>query len=406
MLEPAGSAPAMKIVRATAVVAIGLLATVQIVRSAFVAAYADDDPGKAAAVWSSHPDVLFKTAMNDISGAAASGRAVPREKIAAIYGAADDAPLAAEPFLVRGVEAQIAGNQRLAGQAFEAARRRNPRSLAAQYFLADHYLRTNQTDAGLAQLAVLTRLIPKGIDQVASYYASYAKAPGGAPRVKAMLRRHPEFEDAILLALAKDAANADLVLALSRQSSPQSAEPPAWHGLLVESLIKQGQYAKARQVWAKLSGWHGSVGQGLFDPQFSGKKAPPPFNWTLLSTASGLAEGQGGGKLHVIYYGRDNARLASQTLTLAPGQYRIAFEFEGDGGGKDLSSLSWRVSCLPSNRAVLNLGLAGQGSARLGQFIIPADCPAQLLELVGASPEFPQTIDTTIKGLALERIGS
>ena len=405
MLEPAGSAPAMKIVRATAVVAIGLLAAVQIVRSAFVAAYADDDPGKAAAVWPSHPDVLFKTAMNDISGVAASGRAVPKEKIAAIYAAAATAPLAAEPFLVRGVEAQVAGNQELAGKAFEAARRRNPRSLAAQYFLADHYLRTNQPDEGLAQLAVLTRLIPKGIEGVASYYASYAKAPGGAARVKAMLRRHPEFEDDILGALSKDAANADLVLALSTRTGPPSGEPPAWHGLLVEGLIKQGQYARARQVWAQLSGWHGTVGQGLFDPQFSGKKAPPPFNWTLLSTASGLAEGQEGGRLHIIYYGRDNARLASQTLTLAPGRYRIAFEVEGGGGAKDLSSLSWRVSCLPSNRPVLNLALAGQGSARSGQFIIPAACPAQLLELVGASPEFPQTIDTTLKGLALERIG-
>ena len=205
-------------------------------------------------------------------------------------------------------------------------------------------------------------------------------------------------------ALAKDAANADLMLFLAGPRGGTAAEPPAWHGQLVQSLVSAGRYAKARQVWARLSGVPGAVGQTLFDPQFSGKKAPPPFNWTLLSTASGLAEEQGGGRLHVIYYGRDNATLASQTITLVPGTYRLGFQTEG--GRQDLSPLSWKVSCLPSKRVILSLSLPPPGRPAGSSFTIGGDCPAQLIELTGISPEFPQTVDVTIRGLELSRTGS
>ena len=389
--------------RVIVVAAVALLAIVQIVRAAFVSAYLKDEPLKAAAAWPAHPEVLFKTALDKIARAAASRQPVPKARIEAIYAAAKGAPLAPEPFLVRGVEAQLAGNQRLAGQAYGEARRRAPRSLAAHYFLSDHYLRTNQTDAGLTELARLTRLVPNGIAAVAPYYASYARDPAGAARVKAMLRSHPEFEDDVMAALARDASNADLVLYLASESGARSGDPPAWHGKLVESLVGAGTYAKARAVWAKLSGHQGTAGQTLFDPKFSGSKAPPPFNWTLLSTASGLAEGQDGGRLHVIYYGRDNATLASQTLTLAPGRYRLSFQVEG--GTQDISPLAWKLSCLPSKRSMLTLRLA-QGRPNAGEFQIGGDCPAQLLELSGASPEFPQTVDVTISELTLARTGS
>ena len=110
--------------RAIVVALLALLAIGQVIRTAFVSAYADGQPHRAAALWPSHPDILFKTALDDIATAAAAGRAVPRQRIEAIYAAAARAPLAPEPFLVRGIEAQLAGDQRLAEQAFEAARTR------------------------------------------------------------------------------------------------------------------------------------------------------------------------------------------------------------------------------------------------------------------------------------------
>ena len=403
MLESSGRAPAMNKLRAITVALIALVAIWQVVRTAYVEAYAADEPAKPAALWPSHPDVLFRTALAEIAGAAAAGRPVPRARIDAIYAAAAEAPLAPEPFLVRGVDAQLAGNSALAGRAFEAARHRNPRSLAAHYFLADHYLRTNQPAAGLAELARLTRLVPDGIVSVAPYYARYAKEPGGAARMREVLGTHPEFAPEVLSVLAADASNADLILYLAGDRRGSSEEPPLWHGRLVEALVTAGQFQKARLVWSKLSGEPASE-PGLFDPQFSGKKAPPPFNWTLLSTASGLAEEQGNGRLHVIYYGRDNATLASQTLTLRPGRYRLSVKAEG--GSKNLPSLAWKLDCLPAKRPVMTLGLTAAGAQTAREFGIGADCPAQQLSLTGTPPDFPETVDVTLSELSLTRIGS
>ena len=389
----------MKGMARTIVVAlVALLAIGQVIRNAFVSTYAEEHPRKAAALWPSHPDVLFKIALDEIAGAAAAGRAVPRDRIEAIYAAASKAPLAPEPFLVRGVDAQIAGNSGLAERAFIAARNRSPRTLAAHYFLADHYLKTEQPGEGLAELARLTRLVPNGISSVAPYYASYARAPGGAARVKAMLRSNPQLEPQILAALAGDPANADLVLYLS--SGQGQGASAAWHGRLVESLVEAGQFAKARQIWSRLSG-QALGSSGLFDPGFSGKTAPPPFNWTLLSNASGVAEGVGNGRLHVVYYGRDNATLASQTLTLQPGRYSLSFKVQGSS--KNMGSLTWKVSCLPSRSQLLSLGLSGRAA---GSFHVESGCPAQQLALVGTAPDFPETVDIMLTDLDLARSGS
>jgi hypothetical protein len=393
----------MNRLRTIAVALIALLAIWQVVRTAYVEAYAADEPIKAAALWPSHPDVLLKTALAEIAGAAAAGRPVPRARINAIYAAASVAPLAPEPFLVRGVDAELAGNPALAGRAFEAARRRNPRSLAAHYFLADHYLRTNQPAAGLAELARLTRLVPDGIGSVAPYYARYAKEAGGAEGMREVLRVHPEFAPEVLSVLAADAANADLVLYLAGDLPNSSGESPLWHGRLIEALVTASQFQKARAVWSKLSG-EPLADDGLFDPRFSGKKAPSPFNWSLLSNASGLAEAQGDGRLHIIYYGRDNATLASQTLTLRPGRYRLSFKI--DGSSKALSSLAWKLSCLPPKRPVFSLGLPTNGGQATGEFSIGRDCPAQQLVLTGTSPDFPETVDATLRELNLTRISS
>jgi hypothetical protein len=403
MLERNGRAPRMNKLRAIAVTAVASLAIWQVIRTAYVEAYADNEPMKAAALWPSHPDILFKIALTEIAGAAAAGKPVPRARIDAIYAAASAAPLAPEPFLVRGVDAQVSGDSTFAGRAFEAARRRDPRSLAAHYFLADHYLRTSQPGPGLTELVRLTRLVPDGILSVAPYYARYAKEPGGAARMRDVLRLHPEFAPEVLSVLAADAANADLVLYLAGDRRNPSDQAPLWHGRLIEALVAAGQFQKARTVWSKLSGER-LASDGLFDPQFSGKKAPPPFNWSLLSNASGLAEAQGNGRLHVIYYGRDNATLASQTLTLRPGRYRLSFTI--DGSSKALSSLAWKLNCLPPNRPHFSLGLPANGGQATGQFSIGGDCPAQQLVLTGTSPDFPETVDATLRELRLTRVSS
>src|SRR5690242_16900729 len=111
------------------VVAIALLLGAQVIRNAAVAALAGGDPELAARIWPGHPAAEIPLGMTEIGRAAGRAGAIPASSLTAISDAARKAPLAPEPFLVRGVQAQLAGDQKGSIRAFSAAITRDPRSL-------------------------------------------------------------------------------------------------------------------------------------------------------------------------------------------------------------------------------------------------------------------------------------
>ncbi len=387
--------------RTIIVAAVALTTAAQVVRSGFVEAYGEVAPARAANVWPGHPLVRLKLGLDGIGSAVASGKSVSREQIASLEEAARAAPLRPEPFLVRGVDAQLADDSRLAGRAFAEAVHRDPRSIAARYFMADQQLRSGNSEGGLRQIAMLARLVPSSAFNVATMLATYARQPGTAAEVKTVLRGHPELEPVILNTLAADGRNADLIIYLSNGAVGDAAMVRGWQSTLVNSLVTAGDYSRAHRVWARLSDVGGSTDL-LFNPSFTDTQAPPPFNWALGSNASGLAEPENGG-LHILYYGRENAPLASQLLMLDPGAYRLSFDIAvGEG---DAAALSWSMTCLPDNHPILTVNL-GQAAHRRGaaeQFIVPTGCRAQQLELKGTAPEFPETAEVSLTRLAIAR---
>ena len=381
-----------------AVAAMALVVAVQVVRNAAVRALADTRPADAAALWSGHPQAELGVAMTAIGSAAHRGQPVGREVFDEIDDAAEKVPLAAEPFLVRGVEAQLAGDPSLARRAFEAAQWRDPRSLPARYFLADDYLRSGDVKRGLTEFAALARLAPNGIINVTPYVATYARNPARWPQLKALFRSDPDLAETTLEALAHDSANTAAILALADPPHRNATSP--WLPVLLAALVGEGQYQRARAIWAGVAGIRERPGQLLFDANFADASAPPPFNWTLASSTVGLAERQGGGQLHVIYYGQEEGALASQLLTLAPGRYALGMDVAG--GGERRAALRWTLTCANAGApfATMPLDALAKGPQT---FDVPANCGAQRIELVGSSSDIPQQIDATIGHMSLIR---
>ena len=133
------------IVRRLIVVAIALLVAVQVVRNAAVDALAPMDPAAAAKLWANHPSVEISAGLAQIGSDARQRKPIDPGTFRMIDDAAVKAPLAPEPFLVRGVQAQTGGDAEAAHRAFVAAQTRDPRSLPAAYFLADYYFRVFNT---------------------------------------------------------------------------------------------------------------------------------------------------------------------------------------------------------------------------------------------------------------------
>jgi hypothetical protein len=389
--------------RAIIVVALALLIAALVIRTAFVAAYASSNPARAAAVWSGHPSVVFAAGLEQVGRTAAASQAVGKSLVDPLLAASRKDALAPEPFLVRGVQAQVAGNQGLAERAFLEARDRDPRSVAAHYFLADHYLKTGQTRQGLGEISTLAKLVPSSLDRIAPYLAAYAQSPGGAPEVKNMLRGHPELEPLLLNALASDADNLRLALSLWSGRGEESAR--GWQERLLDSLVTAGRFDQAHAAWLRFSPTT-PRGGALIDPGFS-DHALRPFGWTLVSGPAGVAEPEGADRLHVIYYGRDDLVLASRLLMLKPGAHRLSMRVGGLSPAA--KSLGWTIKCLPSSNeiAAIDLATAGKGGSLTAVFVVPSsECDAQRFELVGTSPELPEQADVTITELRFDREGA
>lgn len=383
--------------RRVVVVALALLLAAQVVRNALVSSLAPVDPRAAARVWPGHPDVQLSLGMTSIGAAARARKAVDAATFRTIDEAALKAPLAPEPFLVRGVQAQLAGDRATARKAFQAAEWRDPRSLPARYFLANDYFQSGDVRKGLGEFAALARLAPNGVANVAPYIATYARDRSNWTQLRSLFRSEPELEDPALSVLAADPANADAVLALADVKRSNARSP--WLAPLLAGLVETGQFARARAIWAKTSGATVDPRQLIYDARFADEKAPPPFNWALTSSTVGLAERQPGTRLHVIYYGQEDGDLAKQLLALPPGAYRLSARVSGGAAPQ----LSWSLSCVKASRPFATLGLTG-GPSLEWTFSVPSDCPAQWLALTGSSSDIARQTELTVSDLTLIRV--
>ena len=384
------------IARRLIVVVLALLLASQVVRNAAVGQFASARPEMAARFWAGHPSVEIALGLASIGRASRQGMPIDARTFALIDDAAVKSPLSPEPFLVRGVQAQNAREGDAAEVAFLAAQRRDPRSLPAAYFLANHYFRTGQSLAGLEQTAVLARLSPNGVASVAPFLAAFARNRSSWPQMRAMFRSQEGLEESVLTALAQNAANADAILAIADASQRKPDSP--WLKPLLAALVAKGDYARARAIWSSIGGG-GRDGELVFDTGFSKPGPPPPFNWTLSTSNVGLAERQPDGRLHAIFYGNVDGVLASQLAMLPPGAYRLQMQLVGANVHAD--QLHWSVRCANSGEPIATAGV-DEAASRGWTFQIPATCRAQWLELSGRAADVAQQAEVTISGLTVK----
>jgi hypothetical protein len=380
------------------VTAAALLVAVQIVRNSAVEALAPLRPSAAARFWPNHPSVEQALVLVEIGSATRSRRPIDPNAFGMINDAATKAPLSSEPFLVKGVQAQTMGNAKRAAQAFLAAQWRDPRSMAAAYFLADYYFRSGDSLRGLEQTALLGRLSPQGTTALAPYVATYAQNPSNWSQMQMLFRSQPDLEDSVLTVLAQNPKNADSILAISDPNHRSSQS--TWLPILLNSLVAARQYDRARAIWSSIG--RANMSDLLYDPDFSRPLAPPPFNWTFASSTLGLAERQSGHRLHIIFYGNEDGVLAGQLVLLPPGAYRLQMHLTGAAHPE---LLRWVLRCDQASQPLESVGL-DEAAARGWNFAVPANCPAQWLELTGRSGDIAQQSEVTITGLKLTRVTS
>ncbi|HUE78805.1 MAG TPA: hypothetical protein VMN38_04160 [Sphingomicrobium sp.] len=340
--------------------------------------------------------------MAEIGARAAQGQSPAPETLRRVEEIASKAPLAPEPFLIKGALAQVQQQQEQAERLFVAARTRDPRSVAARYFLAERYLRTGRIALALGEIAALSRLFPEARAQFGPALAAFSSMPGSQPQLRSFFRSSPEMEPLVLLSLAEDARSAELIMALWGGRRPGAGEPrPEWEAKLLSRLVEAGQFTKAHAIWRQVAGVNPD-GASVFNRGFREVPAPPPFNWRFAS-AGAVVEPAAGDRLQVIYYGREDIVLAEQLLVLPPGRYQLAMAISGPLG--EGSDIAWTLTCVPRTEPVFRLPVDRTGQIG-GNFAVPERCPAQRLQLVGSAGEFSQSREFTVGRFSLMRAGA
>jgi hypothetical protein len=190
--------------------------------------------------------------------------------------------------------------------------------------------------------------------------------------------RDPYFTDQIALPPAAAHARALLLAGLIPTAAPPARDEVV---AVVKRLNSDGLGQEARNLWFVAN----RIPQtGLYDGRFEHTQTAQaaPYEWLLKSMPGTTVEavarpGTPGLALHVTSDGMSSGVLAQQSVQLIPGRHHLAVGV--NGAPTALASFSWVVRCVPKGPAPLTLpGTAANAGA---DFVVPADCPQQIVEL-------------------------
>ncbi|HVR89980.1 MAG TPA: hypothetical protein VHG29_02655 [Novosphingobium sp.] len=314
-------------------------------------------------------------------------------------------PLAFEPFF--GIAAAGFSNTATGslhdGALLREAVRRNPRAREARALLLRQAVGQRKLPEAINQLAVLNQLGSAPIDQLMLALGKAIVTERQVTDVVAALAPHPELYAPFLRGFGAAAKPAALTVRAITDLPPKAMGDPIVRQLAISQLVGAGEFGAARALWrARLA----KPSTGLVhSPDFIDTRAPPPFNWDLTINEIGAAERDIGGGLLVDYYGRLAGVLASQLLTLAPGQYVAVLDYRSTSGAP--GNLALELRCATGDVLLAARPLDGKievaQTIRLGFAVPSGACPAQALRLVGRLGEVQEAQRIDVRRLDVVR---
>lgn len=317
-------------------------------------------------------------------------------------------PLASEPFFAVAAEnfrdKRSTGSRR-DGLLLREAVRRNPRAREARLLLMRHAVASGNLREAIDQLAVLNRLNSTMVEQLMLALGSAISTPRQVDEAVAALDPHRELYLPFVRGFARARKPAPLAIRLIGKMPSAALADPEVRSIAINQMIEAQAFAEARRLWATARKRGGN--ELVYSPDFSERTAPPPFNWELAETSTGVAERSSEGGLLVEYYGRESGLLASQLLTLAPGGYRAVLSYRTQSGTP--GGIALQLRCAGGGAVLGQMPLqaeVGTGQKLALGFTVPASgCSGQTLALVGLPLEERASQAIEARLLTVERGG-
>lgn len=388
-MTPLSPSPLRRRAFAAAVIAICVALGAGVLRETIAHALVDRDP-EAALAWGGGAvavEAVSKAGLTDAVTAdqIAAATALARRSLSA-------APLAVSSLRDLAIAAQLDGDMQRATALMTEAGRRNLRDPAVHLWLFNEDLRAGRFKSAYLHGDLVLRRRPETAVNIYPTMLDAVSNPQATIALVDRLRQQPPWR-AELIQVLSGGGSAQLDFAIKILSSLRSsAHPPTRTEMqyVTAGLVTEGQYARARQVWADFKGGSGVaslVENGDFEQPGSGS----PFDWRLTASNGAAAEvelsgGENRGRALGVEYNTGEAPvLAEQLLVLKPGDYRLS----GRAQIEQLSAeagMSWSVSCVDDGvqLAMVVVDRIGPWASFAGDFSRPAaGCEAQWLRLKG-----------------------
>jgi hypothetical protein len=323
-------------------------------------------------------------------------------------------PLNVAALRTLGLALEQTGDKVGANRIMTLAARLGWRDVALQLWLVNAYAVHGDVHAALRRANALARInrLPEITYPV--FLASLADDELRAALVQEMKDRplwRGEFFYRLLQLPADQMRYVDQLIAeLARAGSPIN---PSERAIYLTRLVQVGQGPAAYAHWLRNQRGAGATPAPLlWDAGFEHVQAPgalvAPFEWRIAPEATGVVSvipSASGGRQLSVSPGRNfTGTLASQTLVLRPGRYRLTAQV---GRDPEAAGLHWTIRCLPDQTEMaLDSGIGGPKFAA-GTFDVPGrGCNAQSLAIdVGLSGDGTNNGDVTIDDVRMSKVG-
>lgn len=323
------------------------------------------------------------------------------------------APLLANPLVLAGLDASARNDDQRARILFREAKRRDPRSIIARYWLFDDEMGRGDYIAGLADAGPLMALQPVAGNAILAYLTALLNVPQARPALIRAMRTEPSWRDDFV----RQAASSPSLIAPLRQviaAAPRRNEAAAREEqrIVIQGLANSGDFATARQLWlASLPPAFQARAHGLYNNGFADWPGGPPFNWSYPSASSGVGMPPRGGTgvsqsgLQIHFGGDAPKVVATQTVMLPPGKYSLSYQIQAlSEPSSDGATIEARVYCEGPGKLLASLvaqNLSTHAKAFTLPFTAPPGCKALTVQFRAVPGMSPGPLDATIDAVDL-----
>lgn len=292
-------------------------------------------------------------------------------------------PTAVVAFSTLGLNADIRGDKAGARRLFTDARKLSRRDLRTQLWMIEDAVGRGDVSQALHEYDITLRVFPNLSEMLYPVLASAISDPQIRGALVRTLAGKPMWGDSFINFVATQnpdpPATAAMFVALPRAGVTVSEKART---RAVDALIAAGRFDAAWSYYATVR--PGADRRRSRDPRFVAElETPSQFDWMPINDG-GLTTSIQGGIFDFFVPGSVGGTILQQLQLLPPGRYRLT----GHSSGIDQPATArpyWALTC-QGGREVGRVELPNStvaNGAFSGVVSVPADCPVQLLVLVG-----------------------